>query len=306
MLHKISISLIFAKINPKPYLYRILLFNMIDLLSFIHWEPKPEIFSIGSFGVRYYSLCWLLAFVASYFLMLNVFKREGKSQDLLDQLTIYIFIGTLVGARLGHCFFYDWAYFKDHFIEIFIPMQKVNGSWQLTGFTGLASHGGAVGILTAMWLFARKSKTNFMWVADRLSLVIPVACAFIRLGNFFNSEMIGNPTDLPWAVVFGHEDNIPRHPAQLYEALAYVISFLILWGIYKKNIHPKPGKLFGLMLILLFTARFVIEFVKLDQVDFEAGMALNMGQWLSIPFILLGFYFLLRTPQEPQKVQKTK
>lgn len=274
---------------------------MIDILSFITWGPEPEIFKIGSFGVRWYSLCWLLAFVVSYFLMLKIFKREGKSQELLDKLTIYIFVGTLLGARLGHCFFYDWAYYKEHFIEIFIPFQKVNGAWELTGFTGLASHGGAIGILAALWLFSRNTKTNFMWIADRLVLVVPIAGAFIRLGNFFNSEMIGNPTDLPWAVVFTHIDQIPRHPAQMYEAIAYVIIFFILWAMYQKNKDPKPGKLFGIFLILLFGARFIIEYVKIDQVAFEAGMLLNMGQILSIPFILLGIFLLLRKPQENKK-----
>ncbi len=274
---------------------------MLDILSFITWGPEPEIFKIGSFGVRWYSLCWLLAFVVSYFLMLKIFKREGKSQELLDKLTIYIFVGTLVGARLGHCFFYDWAYYKEHFLEIFIPFQKINGSWELTGFTGLASHGGAIGILIALWLFSRNTKTNFMWITDRLVLVVPIAGAFIRLGNFFNSEMIGNPTDLPWAVAFTHIDQIPRHPAQMYEAIAYVIIFFILWAMYQKNKDPKPGKLFGIFLILLFGTRFVIEYVKIDQVAFEAGMLLNMGQILSIPFILLGIFLLVRKPKETKK-----
>jgi len=274
---------------------------MLDILSFITWGPEPEIFKIGSFGVRWYSLCWLLAFVVSYFLMLKIFKREGKSQELLDKLTIYIFIGTLVGARLGHCFFYDWAYYKEHFLEILIPFPKINGSWELTGFTGLASHGGAIGILIALWLFSRNTKTNFMWITDRLILVVPIAGAFIRLGNFFNSEMIGNPSNLPWAVIFTHEDQIPRHPAQMYEAIAYVIIFIILWAMYQKNKDPKPGKLFGIFLILLFGARFIIEYVKIDQVAFEAGMLLNMGQILSIPFILLGIFLLVRKPKETKK-----
>lgn len=282
---------------------------MIDLLSFINWNPSPEIFSIGSFPIRYYSLCWLLAFVASYFLMLKVFKREDKSQELLDKLTIYIFVGTLVGARLGHCFFYDWAYFKHHFIEIFIPFQQINGEWHLTGFTGLASHGGAVGILVATWMFSRNTKINFLWVIDRLMLAVPVASAFIRLGNFFNSEMIGNPSTLPWAIIFSKEgaiaqgvvDQVPRHPAQLYEAVAYIIIAIILWIIYLRPKMPRPGLLFGVFLILAFSARFLIEFVKIDQVAFEAGMFLNMGQILSLPFILVGIFLLLRKPKEPIK-----
>lgn len=277
---------------------------MLDILTFITWSPEPELFTIGSFGIRYYSLCWLLAFVMAYILMLKVFKREGKSQELLDQLTIYIFIGTLVGARLGHCIFYDWAYYREHFIEIFIPFQQVNGEWQLTGFTGLASHGGAIGILTALWLFSRKNKIDFIWIADRLALVVPVSGAFIRLGNFFNSEIIGNPSDAPWAVIFTHYDQIPRHPAQLYEAIAYVLIFVVLWTLYQRNKDPKPGKLFGLFLILLFGARFVIEYVKIDQVAFEQGMLLNMGQILSIPFVLIGVYLATRKPKPATGIKK--
>ncbi|MFZ4260695.1 prolipoprotein diacylglyceryl transferase [Sphingobacterium sp. HJSM2_6] len=274
---------------------------MFEILNFITWNPKPEIFEIGSFGIRYYSICWLLAFMFSYIIMLNVFKREGKSQELLDKLTIYIFIGTLIGARLGHCFFYDWAYYREHFVEIFVPFQKINNDWKLTGFTGLASHGGAIGILIALWYFAKNTKTNFIWIADRLVLTVPVAGAFIRIGNFFNSEMIGSPSNLPWAIIFQQEDNLPRHPAQLYEALAYIVIFVILWIMYQKNKNPKPGKLFGLFFILLFSARFFIEFIKLDQVDFENGMFLNMGQLLSIPFILAGIFLLFRKTNEQVK-----
>lgn len=238
--------------------------------------------------------------------MLRVFKREGKSQELLDQLTIYIFVGTFIGARLGHCIFYDWAYYREHFIEIFIPFQQINGEWKLTGYLGLASHGGAIGILTALWLFAKKNKIDFMWIADRLAIVVPVSGAFIRLGNFFNSEIIGNPSDLPWAIIFSQHDQVPRHPAQLYEAIAYILIFVVLWTRYQRNKNPKPGSLFGLFLILLFGARFVIEYVKIDQVAFEEGMLLNMGQILSIPFILLGIFLLRRKPKATPAATRTK
>lgn len=263
-------------------------------LNYIHWNIEPIIFSIGSFGLRYYALCWLAAFVISYILMLRIFKKEGKSQELLDQLTMYIFLGTFIGARLGHCLFYDFDYYKDHILEIFLPFQYVDGKFTLTGFAGLASHGAAIGILVALYLFSRKSKIDFMWITDRLVLVVPIAGAFIRLGNFFNSEMIGHPTELPWAVVFEKIDNIPRHPGQLYEAIAYIFIFALLWYIYQNKTKLKQGFLFGIFLILLFGARFVLEYFKINQVDFESGMLFNMGQILSIPFILIGFYFLLR------------
>lgn len=274
------------------------------ILGAIHWNISEELFSIGSFGIRYYSLCWLLAFVISYILMLKVFKREGKTQEDLDKFTIYIFLGVFIGARLGHCFFYEWSeYYKYHFIEIFIPFREINGSWQFTGFQGLASHGAAIGILVALYLYARKTKVDFLWITDRLLLVVPIAAALIRFGNFFNSEIIGKPTqsDLPWAVVFEkaglqpHELNLlPRHPTQLYEAFGYLALFVTLWIVYQKNAKPKPGLIFGIALVALFTIRFIVEFFKENQVEFENTMTFNMGQSLSIPFIILGLYFIFR------------
>ncbi|WP_437921582.1 prolipoprotein diacylglyceryl transferase [Sphingobacterium sp. LRF_L2] len=274
---------------------------MLSILNAIHWNIDPVIFHLGSFGLRYYALCFLAAFVVSYVLMLKIFKKEGKTQELLDQLSIYIFLGTLIGARLGHCLFYEFDYYISHPLEMILPFRMVNGSFELTGFQGLASHGGALGILTALWLFSRKAKVDFMWIADRLVIVVPLAGAFVRLGNFFNSEIIGLPTSLPWAVVFEKEDMLPRHPAQLYEALAYVIIFFILWAMYQKNSKPKTGYLFGIFLVLLFGARFVLEFFKENQEAFEDGMKFNMGQLLSIPFMLVGLYLIFRKPKQIKK-----
>ena len=269
---------------------------MIDsILGAIHWNTSPEIFSIGSFEVRYYTVCFLLAFISSYILMLRIFKRENKSQELLDQLSIYIFVGTLLGARLGHCLFYEFDYYKDHPLEMILPYTfDANGNFMLTGFHGLASHGGALGILAGIFLFCRKTKTGFLWLTDRLIIVIPLAGAFVRIGNFFNSEIIGLPSDLPWAVVFERVDSIPRHPAQLYEAICYIIIFIILWNVYHRKPQLKPGFLFGVFLILLFGARFGMEFLKENQEAIEEGMKFNMGQLLSLPFVALGIYLLAR------------
>ncbi|TYP97729.1 prolipoprotein diacylglyceryl transferase [Sphingobacterium allocomposti] len=275
--------------------------TMISILTAIHWNIDPVIFEIGSFGLRYYALCFLAAFVVSYILMLNIFKKEGKSQELLDQLSIYIFLGTLIGARLGHCLFYEFDYYIQHPLEMILPFRMINGNFELTGFQGLASHGGAIGILTALWLFSRKTKTDFMWITDRLILVVPLAGAFVRLGNFFNSEIIGLPASVPWAVVFEKVDAVPRHPAQLYEALAYVVIFVILWTMYQRNRKPKAGYLFGVFLVLLFGARFALEFFKENQEAFEDGMKFNMGQLLSIPFMLGGLYLIFRKPKEISK-----
>lgn len=272
---------------------------MIDsILGAIHWGTSPEIFSIGSFEVRYYTLCFLLAFISSYVLMLRIFKRENKSQELLDQLSIYIFVGTLLGARLGHCLFYEFDYYKDHLLEMILPYTYVDGKFTLTGFHGLASHGGAIGILVGIFLFCRKTKTDFLWISDKLVLVVPLAGAFVRIGNFFNSEIIGLPSDLPWAVVFERIDGVPRHPAQLYEAICYLLIFILLWSIHRRKPVLKPGLLFGLFLILLFGARFGMEFLKENQEAFEAGMTYNMGQLLSLPFIAIGIYLVWR----PHKV----
>ncbi|MBD1431687.1 MULTISPECIES: prolipoprotein diacylglyceryl transferase [Sphingobacterium] len=271
---------------------------MHAILNVIHWNIDPIIFEIGSFGLRYYALCFLAAFVVSYILMLKIFKREGKTQELLDQLSIYIFLGTLIGARLGHCLFYEFDYYSQHPLEMILPFRMVDGSFQLTGFQGLASHGGAIGILLALWLFSRKTKTNFMWITDRLIIVVPLAGAFVRLGNFFNSEIIGLPTAMPWGVVFERVDMVARHPAQLYEAIAYVIIFIILWTMYQKNAKPKAGYLFGIFLVLLFGARFVLEFYKENQEAFEDSMKFNMGQLLSIPFMIGGLYLIFRKPKQ--------
>ncbi len=279
---------------------------MTGLLNAIFWDIDPEMFTIGFFTLRYYTLCFLLAFVVSYILMLRIFKRENKSQELLDQLSIYIFMGTLLGARLGHCLFYEFDYYKDHPLEMILPYTYINGKFTLTGFHGLASHGGAIGILVAMYLFCRKTKTKFVWLADRLVIVVAIAGAFVRLGNFFNSEIIGLPSDLPWAVIFARVDDIPRHPAQLYEAIAYIGIFILLWAMYNKKSNLKPGLLFGIFLITLFGARFILEFFKENQEAFEEGMRYNMGQLLSIPFILVGLYLTFRPNPSPKRVSAKK
>ena len=276
---------------------------MSSIFNVIHWNIEPEIFNIGTFGLRYYTLCFLLAFVSSYVLMLRIFNRENKSQELLDELSIYIFLGTLLGARLGHCLFYEFDYYKNHPLEMILPFTYINGEFTLTGFRGLASHGGAIGILTGVVLFCRKTKTNFLWITDRLVIVVALAGAFVRVGNFFNSEIIGLPSELPWAVVFQQVDQIPRHPAQLYEAICYVLIFILLWNLYHRKQPTKPGVMFGVFLITLFGARFVLEFVKENQEAFEEGMKYNMGQLLSLPFIAAGIYLLFR-PKGSASIEK--
>ena len=262
---------------------------------FIHWNADPEIFRIGSFALRYYSLFFLTAFVSSYFILKNIFIKEGKDDLLLQKLSIYIFVGTLIGARIGHCLFYEFGYYKSHLLEIVLPFSWNNGQFKITGFQGLASHGGAVGILTAALLFCRKYKVNILWLLDRLMIAVAISAFFIRLGNFFNSEIIGRESNLPWAVVFEKVDMIPRHPTQLYEAGCYLLIFIMLLYLYKKRVaFTRPGFLFGFLLTSLFSVRIVIEFFKENQEVFEDTMVLNMGQLLSIPMILVGIYFIIR------------
>jgi len=258
------------------------------LSNFIHWNVDPVMFNIGSFGLRYYSLGFLLAFTLGYYIMYRMFKREKVKTDYLESLVVYMFLATLVGARLGHCLFYEPDRFltSAHWTEIFWPFED----GKFTGFQGLASHGAAIGILLALWLYGRKYKMNVWWFLDRLVIVIALGGAFIRLGNLFNSEIYGGPTDLPWGFVFErNHETLPKHPTQLYESLSYFLIFgVCLWYYLHKKGDIKSGTIFGWWLVALFGVRFLIEFVKNDQVDFEAGMALNMGQILSIPFVLGG------------------
>lgn len=258
------------------------------LSNFIHWNVDPVMFNIGSFGLRYYSLGFLLAFTLGYYLMWRMYQREQVKTDYLESLVVYMFLATLVGARLGHCLFYEADHFltSDHWTEIFWPFE--NGKF--TGFQGLASHGAACGILLALWLYWRRYKMNVWWILDRLVIVVALGGAFIRLGNLFNSEIYGGPTDLPWGFLFErNHETLPKHPTQLYESLSYFIIFGVsLWYYLKKKGNFKSGTLFGWWLVALFGVRFLIEFVKNDQVDFEADMFLNMGQILSLPFIIGG------------------
>lgn len=270
---------------------------MTDFLLQIKWEIDPEIFRIGGFGLRYYSLFFGLAFYSSYLILVKIYTKENIHLEYLNNLTMYVFIGTLIGARLGQVFFYEFVYYSNHLLEIVLPfrMDPVTG-FEFTGFQGLASHGGAVGILILLAIYCKKYKQPFLSVADKLAIVIPLAGFFIRIGNLFNSEIIGKPFSGVWAFVFARVDTIPRHPAQLYEAISYLIVFLLLIRTYDaREKRLKPGFLFGLFLILVFSIRFVIEFFKENQEAFENAMPINMGQILSIPLIFLGMYFIIRT-----------
>lgn len=262
------------------------------LTHVIHWNVDPYLFHIGSFGVRWYSLGFLLAFLLGYFIVARMFKREKVDSKYLESLLIYMFIATLAGARLGHCLFYQPDYYLTgaHWLEIFLPFGHDDTGWHFTGYEGLASHGAAIAIIIAMWLYFRKYRMNPVWIVDRMVIVIALGGAFIRLGNLFNSEIYGVATDLPWGFIYErNRETVPKHPTQLYESLSYLLIFAVSYAVYlKKDGKLRPGVLFGWWLIALFGMRFLIEFVKEEQVAFEKGMSLDMGQWLSLPFIILG------------------
>jgi prolipoprotein diacylglyceryl transferase len=262
-------------------------------LLYILWNPSEVMFHIGSFGIRWYSMCWLVGLFLGYLLMQRLYKQQQIPEEKFEPLFLYIFISVLVGARLGHCLFYQPDYFLsswDHIVEMFIPMHHMpDGSWKFTGYEGLASHGGVIGMIIAILLYSRNMKLNVWTVLDNFGLVSCVTATFIRLGNLMNSEIIGKVTDVPWAFIFQRVDQYPRHPGQLYEAIAYTIFFFIIYAIYRRHRERVgTGYYFGLCLTLIFVARFLIEYTKDIQVDFESGMLLDMGQILSIPFIIIG------------------
>jgi len=243
--------------------------------------------------IRWYSLCWLVGLLLAYMVVKLLYREQGIKDELFEPLFIYCFIGILLGSRLGHCLFYEPGYFLSsgkHIIEMFLPIRYgADNAWHFTGYEGLASHGGTLGLMTALWFYVKKTKLNIWRVLDNIAIATPTTACFIRLGNLMNSEIIGKVTDVPWAFIFERVDTMPRHPGQLYEAIAYALLFFIGWAIYKKRPQKVgTGFFFGLCLTYIFTARFFIEYTKEIQEAFEASLPLDMGQLLSIPFIIIG------------------
>ena len=273
-------------------------------LAFITWNPDIFLFHIGSFGVRWYSLCWAIGLFSVCLLEHKLYREQRIPEEKFDPLVFYCFFGILIGARLGHCLFYEPDYFLSHPLEMVLPMkQDALGDWHYTGYEGLASHGGTLGLMIALWLFVRKTGLKLLMVLDNIAIVTPICACAIRMGNLMNSEIIGRPTDVPWAFIFERIDQLPRHPGQLYEALCYALFFLIHWYFYRRRPEKVgTGFFFGLCLFLIFTSRIFIEYTKENQVDFENGMLLNMGQLLSIPFVLLGLWCMWRS----RGVEKTR
>ncbi len=260
---------------------------------FISWNPDLIICHLGPIAIRWYSTCWLIGLLLAYLIVKHLYKVQKVADENFDPLFLYCFIGILIGARLGHCIFYEPGYFLSsgqHMVEMLLPIRfTADGSWHFTGYEGLASHGGTLGIIIALLLYCRNMKMNAWFVVDTISIAVPTTACFIRLGNLMNSEIIGKVTDVPWAFIFERVDMMPRHPGQLYEAIAYAIFFFVMWHFWKKHHNwVGTGFFFGLDLALIFTFRFFIEYTKEVQVAFEAGLPIDMGQILSIPFIIIG------------------
>jgi prolipoprotein diacylglyceryl transferase len=265
------------------------------ILNYFHWNPDPEIINIFGISIRYYGLLFVSGLILCIYILRWIYKRENIPSENLEKLTIYGMIGILAGARLGHCLFYEPSYYLSHPLEIILPITFLpDGGVKFIGYQGLASHGGALGLLIALYFYSRKTKHSMIDTIDLIAVVAALGSGFIRLGNFMNSEIIGMPTTKPWGIIFERVDNIPRHPTQLYEAISYFLIFAIMILLYKTQREKlKNGFFFGLVLVLIFTARFIIEFVKENQVGFEDGMTFNMGQLLSLPYIFIGIGFII-------------
>ncbi|MFH2012790.1 MAG: prolipoprotein diacylglyceryl transferase [Pseudomonadota bacterium] len=265
------------------------------ILNYIHWDVDPEIVNIFGLSIRYYGLLFAGGLILCIYILAWIFRKEDIPQDNLERLSVYGIIGILVGARLGHCLFYEPSYCLAHPLEIILPFQFIaEGGIKFIGYQGLASHGGALGLIIALIFYSRKTKQPLITTIDLIAVVAPLGSCFIRLANLMNSEIIGMPTSKPWGFIFTRYDNIPRHPAQLYEATSYLLIFIVMLTLYKtKRDKLKNGFFFGFTLTLIFTARFFIEYFKERQVSFEENMPLDMGQILSIPYIILGVGFII-------------
>lgn len=260
---------------------------------FVRWNVDPTFFSLGPIEIRYYGLLWVFALGSSAYLFYYFMKREGFDEKKFDSIFWYGVLGTIIGARLGHCLFYDPLYYLQHPIEILNLRQG-----------GLASHGAAIGLLVGLWLFSRKHKVPYIWSLDRIGMAAALGGAGVRVGNLMNSEIYGSETTLPWGFIFERAgETVPKHPTQIYEALCYLIIFFVLWWMYRKKgtAFRRPGMMFGIFLIALFGSRLFIEFVKNPQEEFEVGMALYMGQILSIPFIVAGIVILWQALKRPPR-----
>jgi len=282
----------------------------MNILNYILWNPDLVAFHIGPFAVRWYGLMWIIGLTLAYLVVQRLYKEQKIKDELFDPLFLYCFVGILAGARLGHCIFYQPDVFLTSWrgiIEMLLPIHFGNdGSWlgetfgfYVIGYAGLASHGGTLGLMIALWVYVKHTKLSIWSVLDNIAIATGTTACFIRLGNLMNSEIIGKITDVPWAFIFEKVDSMPRHPGQLYEAIAYALLFCILWVLHKRMPEKiGTGWYFGFCLTYIFTFRFFIEYTKEVQEAFEASLPIDMGQILSIPFVILGVYCMIRAKKK--------
>ena len=269
----------------------------------IDWAPSETLFKIGSFGIHYYSLMFIIAFGLGYYMMKKIYDEEKIPLEYLESLFVYMIISVLLGARLGDVIFYSWDYYQNHLIEILLPIRDTPTGYTFTGFRGLASHGAVIGTLIGLYLYKRKfTHKPLLWLLDRVTVPIAIGASFVRFGNLLNSEIVGKYTNTNFGVVFlNRGESLPRHPAQLYEAIGYIILFFILKQTYKSEYKNKPGFMLGLFFVGMFVIRFLVEYIKESQGGFEEIMPLfTTGQWLSIPFVALGGFLMLRSSKTTQ------
>lgn len=265
----------------------------------IYWDPSISLVSIGNIEIRWYSALWCIGLALAYFIVARLYRQQQIPPQKFDPLFIYCFLGILIGARLGHCLLYEPNYFLSHPLEMLLPMRETAEGWKFTGFAGLASHGGTAGLMVALWLYVRKTGLNWMRVVDNIAIAVPITACCIRLGNLMNSEIVGKYTGTDWGFVFVQNgDTLPRHPGQLYEAIAYFVFFWITLWLYRQwKERIGTGFFFGWCLTSIFTFRFFVEMFKEVQEPWELTMqqviGINQGQLLSIPFIIIGIYSLL-------------
>ncbi len=280
----------------------------------VNWAPSETIFNIGGFGIHYYSLMFIIAFSLGFYIMKNIYNKEKINTEYAESLLVYMVFSVLIGARLGDVFFYSWDYYQNHLIEILLPIREKYGTsmlfgliqnYEFIGFRGLASHGAVIGVLTGLYLYQRKFKYKpLLWILDKVTIPISLGACFVRIGNLFNSEIVGKYTNSNFGIVFlNRGENMPRHPAQLYESLGYFLLFLLLRKIYKDEKTINNGYLMGVFFTGMFSIRFIVEFVKESQGGFEEFLPLlTTGQWLSIPLILLGLIFIYYSQMKVKRI----
>jgi prolipoprotein diacylglyceryl transferase len=264
--------------------------------SYITWNVDPFVIRTGALSIRWYSLLLVLSFYVSYRFMMHIYESEGKSKNTVLSYGLFILLGLFLGGRLLHCLAYEAEYYLQYPLDIIKPWRgKLGSNAMFVGYRGMSGHGAAIGIVIAIVLNSIRTKTSMVWMLDRIAMFGPLIGFFVRIGNFFNSEILGTPSELPWAILFVKTDPVPRHPIQIYEAITYLLIFILCYRYYKQHAgKEKPGAILGLVLVLVYSARFLLEFFKANQSDIETGLVLNMGHLLSIPMIIAGLILLFR------------